>query len=43
MDNIYDTLTATARQPQTGVRGVFTPVFGYGIVDAQAATAAAQG
>ena len=39
-DGIYDALTSTARQPQTQVRGVFTPAFGYGIVDAQAATAA---
>ena len=38
--NIYDTLTSTARQPVTGVQGVFTPVYGYGIVDATAAVAA---
>lgn len=37
VDNIYDALTSTARQPETNVRGVFTPVFGYGIVDANAA------
>ncbi|HUR18695.1 MAG TPA: S8 family serine peptidase, partial [Acidimicrobiales bacterium] len=30
-------LTATSRQPVTGVRGVFTPAYGYGIVDAPAA------
>ena len=39
VDGIYDALTSTARQPQTEARGVFTPVFGYGIVDAKAATA----
>ncbi len=42
LDNIYDTLTSTSRQPGTDVRGVFTPVFGYGIVDAAAAVAAPQ-
>ncbi len=40
LDNIYRTLQETARQPGTDVRGVFTPVFGYGIVDAEAAVAA---
>ncbi len=40
LDNIYDTLTSTARHPQTDVRGVFDPVFGYGIVDAAAAVRA---
>jgi len=30
-------LLSTARQPVTGVRGVYTPVYGYGIVDAAAA------
>ncbi len=40
LDNIYDTLTSTARHPQTNVRGVFDPVFGYGIVDAAAAVRA---
>lgn len=40
LDNIYRTLIDTARQPGTEVRGVFTPVFGYGIVDAEAAVAA---
>ncbi|MDQ3708967.1 MAG: S8 family serine peptidase [Actinomycetota bacterium] len=40
LDNIYRTLINTSRQPGTDVRGVFTPVFGYGIVDAQAAVAA---
>ncbi len=40
LDNIYRTLLNTSRQPGTDVRGVFTPVFGYGIVDAEAAVAA---
>jgi serine protease len=40
LDNIYRTLVDTSRQPGTEVRGVFTPVFGYGIVDAAAAVAA---
>ena len=30
----FDLLKDTARQPQTDQRGVFTPTFGYGIVDA---------
>ena len=29
----------TSRQPVTGDRGIYTPVFGWGIVDAAAATA----
>ena len=33
-------LKQTARTPVTGTRGTYTPVFGYGIVDAQAAVAA---
>ncbi|HUP69741.1 MAG TPA: S8 family serine peptidase [Acidimicrobiales bacterium] len=36
-DDVIRTLTATSRQPGTGERGVFTPTFGYGIVDASAA------
>ena len=43
VENIYSTLTSTARTPGIGVRGVFTPVYGYGIVDAAAAVAAPQG
>ena len=35
-------LTSTARQPVVGLRGVWTPVYGYGIVDAEAAVQAAQ-
>ncbi len=40
LDNIYRTLMNTSRQSLINVRGVFTPVFGYGIVDARAAVAA---
>ena len=40
LDDVQRTLTSTARQPLTEQRGVFTPVFGYGIVDAEAAVAA---
>jgi serine protease len=36
-DETLDILTATSRQPVTGVRGVYTPAYGYGIVDAAAA------
>jgi serine protease len=36
---VYDILTSTARQPVTGLRGVYDPVYGYGIVDAAAAVA----
>ena len=39
-DNVYDVLMDTARKPRTGTRGVYDPVYGYGIVDAQAAVAA---
>jgi serine protease len=39
-ENIMTTLETTARQPGTGARGVFDPVYGYGIVDAQAAVVA---
>jgi len=40
VDNIYSTLRTTARTPVLGLRGVFTPAYGYGIVDAAAAVAA---
>lgn len=40
VDGIYQALTSTARHPGTGVRGIFGPVYGYGIVDAEAAVAA---
>jgi serine protease len=33
-------LKQTARTPLTGTRGTYTPAYGYGIVDAQAAVAA---
>lgn len=36
-----DLLTSTARQPILGLRGLYTPLYGYGIVDAQAAVAKA--
>jgi len=34
---VYAVLRDTSRQPVTGDRGVYTPVFGWGIVDAEAA------
>ncbi|MGH8222652.1 MAG: S8 family serine peptidase, partial [Woeseiaceae bacterium] len=34
-------MTSTARQPFTSLRGVWTPVYGFGIVDAEAAVQAA--
>jgi serine protease len=39
-EQVVDVLETTARKPVTGTRGVFDPVYGYGIVDAQAAVAA---
>ena len=36
-ENVVAALETTARHPVTGLRGVFDPVYGYGIVDAQAA------
>jgi subtilisin family serine protease len=39
-DETVDVLKATARKPVTGTRGVFDPVYGFGIVDAAAAVAA---
>ena len=41
--NIYSSLTSTARQPVLGVRGAFTPAYGYGIVATAAAVAAPLG
>ena len=38
--NALKAITSTARHPGTNVRGVYDPVFGYGIVDAAAAVAA---
>jgi serine protease len=37
---VYEVLRETARTPGTGERGVFTPVYGWGIVDAEGAVAA---
>ena len=39
-ENILDTLMSTARNPVTGQRGTYDPVFGHGIVDAAAGVAA---
>ena len=39
-DQVVDVLKATARKPKTAIRGVYDPVYGYGIVDAAAAVAA---
>jgi serine protease len=41
-DENVSLLTSTARQPVTGIRGVWTPAYGYGIVDAEAAVTAAR-
>lgn len=38
---VVDLITSTARTPRTAERGQYTPAYGYGIVDAQAATQAA--
>jgi subtilisin family serine protease len=38
-DAIYAALTTTARTPGADARGVFTPNYGYGIIDAAAAVA----
>ncbi|MFG2053140.1 S8 family peptidase [Micromonospora sp. NPDC048930] len=40
LDNVYSVLMSTARTPVTGLRGVYSPLYGWGIVDAQAAVAA---
>jgi serine protease len=39
VDDIYATLTSTARTPGLGLRGVFTPTYGYRIVAAAAVAA----
>jgi subtilisin family serine protease len=39
VQGIYAALRSTARTPGANARGVFTPVYGYGIVDAAAAVA----
>ena len=40
-EQIIEIFTTTSRQPVADQRGVFTPMYGYGIVDAEAATIAA--
>jgi len=40
VDDVYDVLKSTARTPVTGLRGVYNPLYGWGIVDAGAAVAA---
>ncbi|MQA26876.1 MAG: S8 family serine peptidase [Micromonosporaceae bacterium] len=40
LENIHSALTSTARTPGSLARGVYNPVYGYGIVDAEAAVAA---
>ncbi|MEH0934264.1 S8 family peptidase [Micromonospora psammae] len=40
VDNVYSVLMSTARTPVAGLRGVYSPVYGWGIVDAAAAVAA---
>ena len=39
-DETIDVLEQTARKPGAGALGVPDPIYGYGIVDAEAATAA---
>ncbi|MFU8851501.1 S8 family peptidase [Micromonospora sp. SL1-18] len=43
LNNVYSVLMSTARTPGSLARGIYTPVYGWGIVDAQAAVAAARG
>ncbi|WP_217634879.1 S8 family serine peptidase [Micromonospora pattaloongensis] len=40
LDNVYSVLMSTARTPAGVLRGVYTPAYGWGIVDAGAAVAA---
>ena len=40
-DQIFALLRTTSRQPVTGARGTWTPTYGWGIVDAQAAATGA--
>ena len=40
---VYDVLKETARTPGVALRGTYTPVYGWGIVDAEAAVAAPRG
>ncbi len=39
VSSVERALLTTARQPVTGLRGVYSPVYGYGIIDARAAVA----
>ena len=39
VNSVERALLTTARQPVTDIRGVYSPVYGYGIVDAEAAVA----
>jgi subtilisin family serine protease len=40
---VYEVLKSTARTPVTGDRGLYTPTYGFGIVDADAAVKAPRG
>jgi subtilisin family serine protease len=40
VDGVESALLTTSRQPVVGVRGQYSPIYGYGIVDAEAAVAA---
>lgn len=40
---VYDVLKTTARTPGVALRGTYTPVYGWGVVDAEAAVAAPRG
>lgn len=40
VDEVESAILRTARQPLTGIQGVFSPVYGWGIVDASAAVSA---
>ena len=42
VDQAEKALLTTARTPALGLKGTFTPLYGYGIVDAQAAVASAR-
>jgi hypothetical protein len=37
VDGVEDALLNTAVTPGVGARGTYTPVYGYGVVDAEAA------
>lgn len=42
VDQTEKAILTTARTPVLGLRGQFSPLYGYGVVDAQAAVAAAR-